>query len=385
LFKINVFHQRCITEENEYLATNTNKQNLAINRPETRLEQMAYHLVKQMPFGIILFDSSLQITDANACANDIMHDHENIADALAAGTAVTDSALWCEQLCNAVAKKEVTTFEKVRYTNGDRNYVLHIICSTLTCKISGQQCGTLIIEDITAQIVLENDLAASERLAAVGKLASKVAHELNNPLDGILRYVNLSMRVIEQKEPEKAINFLKESTTGLLRMAKIIGELLEFSRLSFSAFEEANVNKIIEDAIVSMDVHAIENNVTVRRNFTNEMPNIRSGNLIQVFSNLIKNGIDAMGDGGILTVTTRCDSHTSLIEFADTGDGIAPENMKKLFEPFYTTKAEGKGTGLGLAICKDIINKYHGKISVDQNEPQGALFTVSIPVDQDIE
>ena len=180
------------------MATNTNTQNLAINRPETRLEQMAYHLVKQMPFGIILFDSSLQITDANACANDIMHDHENIADALAAGTAVTDSALWCEQLCNAVSKKEVTTFEKVRYTNGDRNYVLHIICSTLTCKISGQQCGTLIIEDITAQIVLENDLAASERLAAVGKLASKVAHELNNPLDGILRYVNLSMCVIEQ-------------------------------------------------------------------------------------------------------------------------------------------------------------------------------------------
>jgi len=361
-----------------------NKEKLATKIPEAQLDQMAYQLVKQMPLGIVLFDTSLQVTDANSCANTIIHDHGNIADALAAGTVATDGALWREQLCKAILKNEATTFEKVSYTKGDRNYVLHIICSSLTSETSGKPCGTLIIEDITSQIVMENDLAASERLAAVGKLASKVAHELNNPLDGILRYVNLSMRVIEQKEPEKAINFLKESSVGLLRMAKIIGELLEFSRLSFSAFEDSNINKILEEAITSMDVHAVKNEVIIQRNFSSDMPSIRSGNLIQVFTNLVKNGIDAMSDGGTLTVTTRCDTYTALIEFSDIGSGIAPENVEKLFEPFYTTKAQGKGTGLGLAICKDIIKKYHGKISVTDNMPRGAVFTVSIPIDQNI-
>ena len=367
------------TDQSKPLARNT----LTAAGGGLHLDSMALHLINHMPLGVVVFDRELKITDSNPTASGMLAGGSDIAQTLTVGSEPNWSGNWHRELTQALGSGEPCTFENISYSNNDRNYILHIICTPLTDSQSGELIGgILLIEDITAKMMMEHDLAAAERLAAVGKLAARVAHELNNPLDGILRYINLALRVIDQNRADQATNYLQESRKGLTRMVRIISELLEFSRSTFTAFEEADINKIVEDAAKAMETLAAKNKVAIIRRYCPDMPNIQSGNLFQVFCNLVKNGIDAMSDGGELELTTRCDSHMAIIEVADTGAGISEDVRKNLFEPFFTTKANGQGTGLGLAICKEIIDKYNGKISVQNRKTQGCTFTVSIPLEQ---
>jgi two-component system, NtrC family, sensor kinase len=217
-----------------------------------------------------------------------------------------------------------------------------------------------------------------------------VAHELNNPLDGILRYTNMALRLAEKIDPSpqpdpnapvaKIIGYLKNAKSGIVRMTEIIQSLLEFSRNTPSTFEQATINKIVEDAVTAMEGRAHESNVTVVCNFLQtDMPVVRGSNVFQVFCNLIKNAIEAMPSGGTLTVTTRLTEADVIVTFEDTGVGL-PEQADKIFDPFFTTKAPGKGTGLGLAVCQELIEKYSGTITAASRQPRGAVFTVTIPV-----
>jgi signal transduction histidine kinase len=234
--------------------------------------------------------------------------------------------------------------------------------------------------DITEKANIQRQLADTERLATLGKLTSKVAHELNNPMDGILRYINLTMRIAEQENLEKAKEYLTQCRKGLMRMVQIVSELLEFSRSTYAPFEHVKIEQIIEDAIKTMDTRAETLNVQILSNYAAGIPEIRSGNLFQVFCNLIKNALDAMPDGGQLRISTRLAAdNTAVVEFRDTGAGFAPENAKVIFEPFFTTKDKGKGTGLGLAICKDIIERYNGRITAENAPGGGSIFTVYLP------
>jgi len=241
--------------------------------------------------------------------------------------------------------------------------------------------GLLVVEDVTASLSMEKRLAVSERMAALGKLAARVAHELNNPLDGILRYLGLARRVIEQNEPARATQYLEQSRAGLLRMVQIVTDLLEFSRSAHGSAEKTSINAMVEEAVKATSDKAAQSGVSVVCSLEDRLPVVRSGeNLFQVFYNLIKNAIDAMPDGGTLTVTTSMTDHDVLIRFEDTGTGLPPE-IDRIFEPFFTTKAPGKGTGLGLAICRDIVEKYKGRLTAENREQGGARFTVRIPLE----
>ncbi|MCK5114700.1 MAG: GHKL domain-containing protein [Phycisphaerae bacterium] len=348
-----------------------------------RFGHIAQKLILNMPLGVVVFDENLRITDINPTADELLGPCVNIAAALAGGCGPNSQYRWDDELKRSLQSGQSTTYSSVLYSKDSRNLTLHIICNPLTDEKSDKLIGgILLIEDITAKTAMESDLADAERLAAVGKLAARVAHELNNPLDGIIRYLNLAMRVVEQHKIDQVENYLTESHKGLHRMVQIISELLEFSRSTYSSFQHADINKITEEAIKAMEILSLDNHVVVTRNYSDQMPNIRSGNLFQVFCNLVKNAIDAMPDGGELIVSTRCDEHHALIEFADTGTGIPGDVLDKLFEPFFTTKAPGKGTGLGLAICKDIIERYNGKIEAKNRSQGGTLFTVSIPLER---
>jgi len=164
-------------------------------------------------------------------------------------------------------------------------------------------------------------------------------------------------------------------------MVRIVSELLEFSRTTCAPFEYLEIEQIIEDAIKTMDSKAETSNVRILRNYASDIPGIRSGNLFQVFCNLIKNALDAMPQRGELNISTRliADS-TAVVEFRDTGTGFAPQDAQAIFEPFFTTKAKGRGTGLGLAICKDIIERCHGRITAENVPGGGSIFTVYLPV-----
>jgi two-component system NtrC family sensor kinase len=241
--------------------------------------------------------------------------------------------------------------------------------------------GILTVEDVTSKVTMEQRLAVSERLAAVGKLAAKVAHELNNPLDGILRYINLAMRVIGDGGDQRAVRYLDESRSGLMRMVQIISELLEFSRSTYSAYETADINKVVEDAVKAMFTTTSRARVEVVTDYAPDMPTVRSGNLFQVFCNMIKNAADAMPDGGRLTVITRLTDRELSVCFEDTGIGLPEGQISQIFQPFFTTKEPGKGTGLGLAVCKDIVERYNGRIEASNREGGGARFLVRLPLE----
>ncbi len=344
---------------------------------------MAQKLIDTMPLAVVCFDPKFRITDSNPLAKQLLNSQTNLTAALEEGADQEHNDFWEKELRESLESRQTKRFEGIAFEREGRKQILDIICHPILGD-DGQDVlgGMLLIENVTRRKVMEQDLAAAERLAAVGKLAARVAHELNNPLDGILRYINLALRVIQEEENPQAERYLQESRKGLLRMVQIISELLEFSRSTYSAFEEADINKIVIDAVKAMENVCANSGVEIIGEYQRKMPTVRSGNLFQVFCNLIKNASDAMPEGGKLEIRTRREEHSAIIEFSDTGTGIPAENLDKIFEPFFTTKEVGKGTGLGLAICKDIMERYGGRITAENRPQGGARFTISIPVEE---
>lgn len=219
----------------------------------------------------------------------------------------------------------------------------------------------------------------TERLRSLDSLASKIAHELGNPLDGILRYVNLALRLVGDAEPPKLRDYLSESRTGLVRMAEILADLARTARRNEHSLIDQDVNAVVDQALHSLAPAMERQRIIVASDY--RLPRVVAANssrLYQVFCNLAKNAVEAMPEGGRLMVTTARVDGCIVVEFADTGSGLPPETSR-LFEPFYTTKPEGKGVGLGLAICKELIAGFGGEILASPGEPSGAVFTVRIP------
>lgn len=336
-----------------------------------------------LPLGVIVFDSDLRIIEANSQSSKLIELGEHIDTSLSKGTNIpgTPTFDWATQLRSVVSKGKILEFNSVNYTLNGKMRLLQIICKPLE-KAKGETIlrGAVIIEDITEKVDIQRQLANAERLAAVGKLASKVAHELNNPMDGILRYINLAIRTIEQEKLDKPKEYLTQCRQGLMRMVQIVSELLEFSRSTYASLEFVQIEQIIEDAIRTMDVGAKSSGVEVLRDYSRGLPQIRNGNLFQVFCNLIKNALEAMSTGGQLSISTRLTADkTAVVEFRDTGTGLPAEHAGVIFEPFFTTK--DRGTGLGLAICKDIIERYNGRITAENAHGGGSIFTVHLPIE----
>jgi nitrogen-specific signal transduction histidine kinase len=338
-------------------------------------------IVQLLPIGIIAFDPDLKIIESNPEATKLIELDDYIDRSLAKGTDEKIWLGWTEQLKSAISTGKTCRFNDVGYTSNGKTTLLRIVCTPLKeTKTTKNLGGIIIIEDVTKKVNIQRESANTERLAAVGKLASKVAHELNDPLDGILRYVNLAMRIVEQENLEKPKEYLTQCRKGLMRMVQIVSELLEFSRSTYTPSEYTGIEQIIEDAVKTMVSRADAQNIRILRNYTSGIPQIRSGNLFQVFCNLTKNALDAMPDGGELRISTRpAADNTIVAEFSDTGTGLPPENTEAIFEPFFTTKDKGKGTGLGLAICRDIIESYHGRITAENTPDGGSIFTVYLP------
>ena len=338
-------------------------------------------IIESLCPGIIAFDRQLRVVRANQRAGELLNLHDRIDSSLAEETDPNVWGNWNELLTSVITTGQKSEIDTVRYGRGKSKKLLHIICSPLKKNDSDEIFGgALLVEDVTGKINIERELSRVERLAAVGKVASKVAHELNNPMDGILRYVNLAIRGIENQDYTKPKEYLEHCRDGLMRMIHIISELLEFSRSTYSAFDYVPVDKIVAEAVRAMEPRRDRVKIDIVRECPEEMPKLRSPSIFQVFCNLIKNAMDAMAGSGKLQITIKCANRTLTISFCDTGPGFAPENAEAIFEPFFTTKTNSKGTGLGLAICKDIIEKYNGRIIAESEPDKGSTFVVHLPL-----
>jgi two-component system NtrC family sensor kinase len=341
--------------------------------------------------GLVLFDRRLNVILRNNAARTLLPDVNDVAKLLSTLAVESSYEDWTTEIRKVMdtglsRRLDVT----VRQGEANPESCVEIVISALRDPLGGETLGGMLLaEDVTSRASMERRLAVSERLAAVGKMAARVAHEMNNPLDGILRYTNLALRVAEGAAPPvdaagdspiaKLKLYLNNAKSGILRMADIISAMLEFSRNAPSTLEQATINRIVEDAVTAMEGRAEEAGVTVVCNFLQtDMPVIRGSNIFQVCCNLIKNAIEAMSDGGTLTITTRLTEADVVVTFEDTGTGL-PKEAEMIFEPFFTTKAPGKGTGLGLAVCKELVEKYSGTITAANRAPHGAVFTVTIP------
>ncbi|MDP1714576.1 MAG: cache domain-containing protein [Anaerolineales bacterium] len=227
----------------------------------------------------------------------------------------------------------------------------------------------------------------SEKLAIVGQLAASVAHELNNPLTGIVTYSHLMLEKIPCDDPTR---ISVEKIAGQADRCKdIIRGLLDFSRQRKPEKTLSNINSILRGCISLVENQAAFHNIQIVENYQDNLPLIviDPSQIERVFMNLIINAAEAMNGGGKLTLATRLNSDDGVVEveFTDTGHGISEENMNKLFEPFFTTKDIAHGTGLGLAISYGIIKSHQGAISVESEVGKGTTFVVRLPLSEMIE
>lgn len=339
-------------------------------------------LIECFDCGLVVFASDLSIVACNSRARAMLGDARGMGESLAALTMDDSYIDWPSEIRWILSSGMARRFDALspaRHGQPERWLELTITAFD-AADIGAGASGLLMVQDVTSRITMERRLAVSERLAAVGKMAARVAHELNNPLDGILRYTNLAARLAQQHGDAKLAEYLDQARSGIHRMAQIVAALLEFSRSAPGAGEQATLNRLIEDAVGAMEGRAREAGITVVCNFAGtDLPVIRGTGLFQVACNLIKNAIDAMPEGGTLTIATALAGGDIVMTVDDTGVGL-PEEMERIFEPFFTTKEAGKGTGLGLAVCKELIERYGGTIVPSRRHPRGTRMTVRIPM-----
>jgi len=229
----------------------------------------------------------------------------------------------------------------------------------------------------TAEI--EKQMMETEKLATIGQLAAGVAHEINNPLGGIKLCFNNLMTT--KMDGDKKMRHIEVINSGFNRIQNIVKQLLDYSKNVPLIIAPSTVNKIIEDVLSLVEYTISKKRIILIKDFSDKMPEIMadSNKLEQIFLNLIINAIQAMSDGGALTIRTWSEDNFCNVSVSDTGKGIPTDILNKIFDPFFTTKEIGEGTGLGLTVSKSIVDQHRGEITVGTSD-KGTTFTVKLPV-----
>jgi PAS domain S-box-containing protein len=274
-------------------------------------------------------------------------------------------------------------------------YEVEVLCKngdarTVTVSVSplydaqGQIHGVLgIARDITETKKLEQQILSSEKLASVGKLAAGVAHEINNPLGGILNCLyNFRKGTLSEARREQ---YLVSIEDGLRRVQKIVRQLLDFSQQHAPEFSPNHINEVVERVLVLTEHALTEKKIRLDKQLQRDLPPLMVDRhmMEQVLMNLILNAVQAIKEGGAITLRTRAHGDTCEVVVEDTGCGIPAHVLPHIFDPFFTTKGTGEGTGLGLSVSLGIVERHGGRILVDSEPGRGSTFTVCLPLSQE--
>lgn len=280
---------------------------------------------------------------------------------------------------------EIRNAYKIQTTksNGEP-LMLNVAIAPLRSEVEYQKGAIVVLENVTERVKLEESLQQHEKLSSIGLLAAGVAHEVNTPLTGVSSYTQMLLEMIPDTDPKHAL--LQKVAKQTERASNIAGNLLNFSRAGNSTeFTEVDINKLLEDTLLLLEPQMRKSNIELVKNYTDIPPKIYgdAGKLQQVFTNLIINAKDAIFDTGKITLTTQYKGENEVvIEVSDTGIGIEPEDLTKIYDPFFTTKGVGSGTGLGMAVSYGIVQEHSGKIEVASEVGKGTIFTLTFPVSQ---
>ena len=266
------------------------------------------------------------------------------------------------------------------YKQAWNNLIVNFSATSLVDKAGTTRGMLIIVDNITDRIRLEGQLIQNEKLTSIGLLAAGVAHEVNTPLAVISSYSQMLRKEISSEDPRYKL--LEKITKQTFRASEIVNNLLHFSRTNATEFADVDVHQVIADTLSLLDHQFKTARVRIDRELRAEYPVVfaNAGKLQQVFLNLFVNARDAMPEGGELRILT--DTVDSKIEIIvqDTGVGISSENIQKIYDPFFTTKAAGKGTGLGLSVSYGIVQEHGGNISVDSKPGIGTSFKLELPL-----
>ena len=261
-----------------------------------------------------------------------------------------------------------------------REATLNIAIAPLVSR-DQEQIGRLIIfDDVTDRAELEQRLVQADKLSSIGLLAAGVAHEVNTPLAVISTYAQmLAKQVAEDSQKTLILDKIAKQT---FRASEIVNSLLNFSRTSSTSFGDVNLNRVIQETLSLLDHQLQKSGIQIKSELDPQLPPVHgnTGKLQQVFLNLFLNARDAMSAGGSLEVRTWSDGAGVRAEVSDSGHGIAPEHLNRIYDPFFTTKAARKGTGLGLSVTYGIIQEHGGSIEVSNKPGGGARFRLELPV-----
>jgi len=262
-------------------------------------------------------------------------------------------------------------------------FIVNIAITPLVGRDQQQIGRVILFDDVTERSELERRLAQAEKLSSIGLLAAGVAHEVNTPLAVISTYAQMLARQVSGDQEKSRL--LEKITRQTFRASEIVNALLNFSRAAPGSFEDVDLNRIIQDALVLLDHQMKQAGIRVELQLEEPLGAIRgdAGKLQQVFLNLFLNARDAMEGGGTLKVRTYTDGQNVHVEVQDNGPGIPPEHLHRIFDPFFTTKAARRGTGLGLSVTYGIVREHKGDIEVESRPGEGACFRLQFPLVKD--
>ncbi len=286
--------------------------------------------------------------------------------------------------------KELMKKGKVAFESADirkDKSIMPVEVHARTIDLGGKKLILSVRRDISERKQTEEELASAQaqaiqtdKLAALGRLAANVAHEINNPMTAILMASSFALEEIGEASPYKSE--LETINGEALRVRDIVKNLLDFARPSQGEIEEVDISSVVQNAMVLLGRQIEHQHIELKVDCTSQVLKVLvdKNQITQVCHNLLTNALDAMPQGGCLTISTRREKGYAVVRFTDTGAGIPPENLSRIFEPFFTTKRAAKGTGLGLSICHNIIDKYGGKIEVKSKVGKGSTFAVRLPL-----
>jgi PAS domain S-box-containing protein len=234
--------------------------------------------------------------------------------------------------------------------------------------------------DITEQIILEQQLVRSQRMESIGTLAAGIAHEVGNPLTAISSLVQVIQRTSTDEFAKEKLELINSQVN---RITRIIRELVDFSRPSLHVVKPTNINRIVKEALNIVQYGKKVKDITFTLDLDEHLPEIAAvpDQIVQVFINILMNAVDSLDERrGTITVQSRKNEHAVEVMVHDTGKGIEPSALEKIFEPFYTTKTTGQGTGLGLWVSYGIVKSFGGDVFVESIPGKGSTFTVSFPM-----
>ncbi len=276
------------------------------------------------------------------------------------------------------------------YVRRDREVVEGTLSAAAIYDANGNEIATVgSFVDLRERLEMERalrrtqeQLLQSEKLAAMGRLTSQIAHELNNPLYGIMNTLELLKTEVAPQSKRRKI--LEMALSETVRLSDLLRKMLSFSKPDQERRQPVDINTVIDEILLLHEKQLRENDIQIASTFADGLSRVNASKdqLRQVFLNMVANARDAMPNGGTLTVATSDDGENIIIEITDTGTGIKEEYMEKIFDSFFTTKGEVKGVGLGLSVCYGFIKDHGGDIVVKSQVGTGTTFVITLPVER---